>query len=374
MRNQLKLVLAGSAWALAAGVAGLPQPALADILVGVAGPMTGPFAIFGEEMKAGAEQAIAEINAAGGVLGEPLVLEVADDQCDPQKGLAVANQMAGRGIALMAGHFCSFASIPASTVYNDAKIVAISPASPNPRYTDERPGPGIFRIGGREDRQGKIAGAFLAKEFAGRKVAFIDDTSAYGKGLADATRTAMNEAGLKEILSETYIAGTKDYTPLVSKLRAANIDAVFIGGYSTDAAEIVRAMRDQGLATRIVAGDAILTEEYWRVAGDAAQGTLVTFAPDPRKDPANDALLKRFREKGIEPEGYVLPTYAAIQLWAQAAATAGAKDFDKVVEALGKGTFRTAIGEVTFDAKGDATLPAYVFYEWRNGRYDYARM
>lgn len=351
-----------------------PDLARADILIGLAGPMSGPFQIFGDEMKVGAEQAVADINAAGGVLGQRLVLEIADDGCERQKAAAVANQMAGRGIAFMAGHFCSFASIPASAVYNDARIVQISPGSPNAKYTDERPGPGVFRLGGRDDAQGKVAGAYLATAFAGKKVAIVDDTTAYGKTLADGTRKAMNAAGLKEILSETYIGGEKDYSPLVSKLRAANINTVYVGGYHTDAAEIVREMRRQSMTTRLVSGDAIVTDEFWQIAGDAGEGALMTFAPDPRKDPANESLVKTFRERGMEPEGYVLPTYAAIQLWAAAVSEAGSVDFDKVVGALNQGTFKTALGEIKFDAKGDSSRPAYVFYEWRNGRYDYAKM
>ena len=308
------------------------------------------------------------------VLGQKLVLDIADDGCDPQQAAAVANQMAGKRIAFMAGHFCSFASIPAAPVYNDARIVQISPASPNAKYTDERAGPGAFRLGAREDDQGRIAGTFLATAFAGKKVAVVDDTTAYGKTLADGTRKAMNAAGLKEILSETYVGGEKDYAPLVSKLRAANIDAVYVGGYHSDAAEIASEMRRQSMTARLISGDAIMTEEFWQIAGDAGEGALMTFAPDPRKDPANAALVKTFRDHGVEPEGYVLPTYAAVQLWAAAATAAGSIDFDKVVAALNQGNFKTALGEVKFDAKGDSSLPAYVFYEWHNGRYDYARM
>ena len=105
--------------------------------------MTGQYASFGAQMKAGAEQAVADINAAGGVLGQKLVLEVGDDACDPKQAVAVANQLAGKGVAFVAGHFCSGSSIPASAVYAEAGIVQISPASTNPKFTDERPGPGV---------------------------------------------------------------------------------------------------------------------------------------------------------------------------------------------------------------------------------------
>ncbi len=358
--------------ALSFGVA-MASAAHADITIATAGPMTGQYASFGAQMKAGAEQAVADINAKGGVLGQKLVLEIGDDACDPKQAVAVANQMAGKQIAFMAGHFCSGSSIPASSVYNDAGIIQISPASTNPKFTDERPGPGIFRVCGRDDQQGAVAGKFLAEHFKDKNIAIIDDKSTYGKGLADQTRKFMNEAGKKEVLDDSYNAGEKDYTALVSKLKAANIDVLYVGGYHTEAGLIVRQMRDQGMKTVLMSGDALVTDEYWQITGDAGEGTLMTFSPDPRKNPEAAGVVKEFKDKGIEPEGYVLYTYAAIQAWAQAADTAGAIDFDKVVAALDKGTFKTVLGDVKFDDKGDVTLPGYVIYEWSHGKYDYMK-
>ena len=154
--------------------------AWAEIAIAVAGPMTGQYASFGEQMKAGAVQAVADINAAGGVLGEQLVLEVGDDACDPKQAVAVANQMSGKGVVFMAGHFCSGSSIPASTVYAEEGIVQISPASTNPKFTDERPNKdgGTYRVCGRDDQQGSVAGAFLKSNFADKKVAFVHDKTA----------------------------------------------------------------------------------------------------------------------------------------------------------------------------------------------------
>ena len=227
--------------------AALPAPALADITIGTAGPMTGTFQIFGEEMQAGAARAVADINAAGGVLGQKLTLEAGDDNCDATQATAVANQMIGKKIVFMAGHFCSFASMSAAQVYAQAGIVQISPASPHPKFTDERAGPGTFRLCGRDDDQGRVAGAFLAQRFADKRIAFADDRSAYGKALADATRKAMNEAGKQEEFSETYEAGARDFNELVARIKEANIDVLYIGGYHTDAALIAKEMRDRAL-------------------------------------------------------------------------------------------------------------------------------
>jgi branched-chain amino acid transport system substrate-binding protein len=356
--------------AIAAASAIGVSAAKAQINIATAGPMTGQYASFGQQMKAGAEQAVADINAAGGVLGKKLSLSVGDDACDPKQAVAVANEMAGKGVVFMAGHFCSGSSIPASSVYTEEDILQISPASTNPKFTDEG-GPNVFRVCGRDDQQGEVAGAFLAKRFKGRNIAVIHDKTAYGKGLADETKKAMNKAGLKEKLYEAYTAGEKDYTALVSKLKANSIDAVYVGGYHTEAGLIVRQMRDQGMKTKLVSGDALVTDEYWSITGPAGEGTLMTFSPDPRKNKKAASIVKKFRAKGIEPEGYVLYTYAAIQVFAQAAKKAGSTDLGKLLKVLNSTKFDTVLGQLSFNSVGDVTLPGYVFYEWKNGKYDY---
>lgn len=345
--------------------------AWADILIAVNAPMTGQYAAFGEQMKAGAMQAVEDINAAGGVNGEKVVLEIGDDACDPRQAVAVANQMAGKGVVFVAGHFCSGSSIPASEVYAEEGIIQISPASTNPDFTENRPGPGIFRICGRDDQQGEVAGAFLLERFPDKKIAFIHDKTAYGKGLADATMASFEAKGGKPALYEAYTAGEKDYTALVSKLKSEGIDVLYVGGYHTEAGLIVRQMREQGMSTVLVSGDALVTDEYWAITGDAGEGTLMSFSPDPRKNEGVADLVEKFRANGTEPEGYVLYTYAAVQIWKQAVEAAGSIDFDAVVDALNSNEFDTVLGKLTFNETGDVTLPGYVFYEWKNGKYDY---
>jgi len=353
----LSLVMTGSAWA--------------EIIIATAGPMTGQYASFGEQMRAGAEQAVADINAAGGVNGEMLRLEVGDDACDPKQAVAVANQFAGEGVVFVAGHFCSGSSIPASNVYAEESIIQISPASTNPAFTDERPGPGVYRTCGRDDQQGDVAGQFLVENFPDAKVAFVHDKTAYGKGLADATMAAYEAAGGTPALYEAYTAGEKDYSALVSKLKQEGIDILYVGGYHTEAGLMARQMREQGMDTLLVSGDALVTDEYWAITGEAGEGTLMTFSPDPRKNPEAQPVVEAMAAAGKTTEGYALYTYAAIQAWAQAVETAGSTDYDPVVEALDAGTFETVLGTLEFDDKGDVTLPGYVFYEWKDGAYDY---
>ena len=161
--------------------------ARADIKVAVAGPLTGQYAAFGDQMKTGALAALDAINAAGGVLGQKLVLEQGDDACDPKQAVAVANQLVSKGVVAVFGHYCSGSSIPASAIYEEAGIVEISPASTNPKYTDDGKF-NTFRTCGRDDQQGIVAGDYIAAHFKGKKIAILNDRSSYGLGLAQETQ------------------------------------------------------------------------------------------------------------------------------------------------------------------------------------------
>jgi len=341
------------------------------ITIGVAGPVSGSEAVFGEQFVHGAQRAVADINARGGVLGKKLNLVIGDDACDPKQAVSVANDMASKGVVFVAGHYCSGTSIPASDVYNESGIVEISPASTSPVYTD-RGLPNVYRVCGRDDAQGPTAAAYVAAHFAGKRIAVVDDKSTYGKGLADQFKKALNAKGVTEVLHESISAGEKDYSPLVSKLKQAQADILYFGGYKTEGGLITRQMREQGLKTTLVGGDALVTDEFWSITGAAGEGTLMTFGPDPRLDPKNAELVAAFRADKYEPEAYTLYTYAAVQAWAQAVEKAGSTDVAKVEAALKSNKFDTVLGQIGFNAKGDMDAPGYVFYVWKNGKYAYA--
>ncbi|HVY15042.1 MAG TPA: branched-chain amino acid ABC transporter substrate-binding protein [Rhodopila sp.] len=343
--------------------------ARAQIHIAVAGPMTGEYAAFGQQMKEGADQAVADINKAGGVLGKQLVLDVGDDACDPKQAVSVANQLASKGVKLVAGHFCSGSSIPASKVYGEEGILQISPASTNPDYTDKGSW-NTFRVCGRDDEQGKVAGDYLAKHFKGEKIAILNDNSAYGKGLADETAKALHAAGGKETLATAYTPGEKDYSSLVSRLKEAGINVIYVGGYHTEAGLIIRQAKEQGMKATLVGGDALVTNEFWQIAGDAGAGTMMTFPPDPRLMKSAADVVKEFKAKNIDPEGYVLYTYAAIQVWVDAAKKVKSTDPKKVATELkASGKWPSVLGPITFDKKGDVVGGGYVFYVWKNGAY-----
>jgi branched-chain amino acid transport system substrate-binding protein len=323
-------------------------------------------------MKRGAEMAVADINEKGGVLGQKLILEVGDDACDPKQAVAVANQMVNRGVVFIAGHFCSGSSIPASEVYAEEGLLQISPASTNPKLT-ERGLDNVFRTCGRDDQQGIVAGNYVADNFNDKNIAILHDKTAYGKGLADETKKQLNERGIEETMYEAYTAGEKDYSALVSKMKAAEIGLIYVGGYHTEAGLIVRQAREQGMEATLMSGDALVTDEYWSITGDAGEGTLMTFSPDPAKNPEAKQVVDKFLAKGFKPEGYTLYTYGTIQAFVQAVEEAGSADLDKVIEVLKSKKFDTVLGNIGFDAKGDVTAPGYVVYEWKDGKYDYVQ-
>lgn len=355
---------------------GLAAPAGAQVRLGVGGPMTGGSAAFGAQLKNGVEQAVEDINAAGGILGQKIVLSIGDDRADPKEGVSTANKFVADGVKFVVGHFNSGVTMPASEIYQENGIVEITPAATNPNVT-ERKMWNIFRVCGRDDQQGGLAGAMIAEKFAGKHVAIIHDKTTYGQGLAEETRKAINAKGLKEVMFEGVNKDDKDFTALVSKLKAVNPDLVYWGGLHDTGGLILRQMRDQGLKAPMMGGDGMADDEFAAIAGPGSEGTLMTFSPDPRLNPDNKQIVDLFRQKrGFEPQSYTLYSYAAVQIFKQAVEDAKSLDTKKVAEVMHSGkAFKTVLGDVSFDQKGDVTgysvggkkKDRYVLYTWKKG-------
>ncbi len=363
MRRMTNLLMGASALVLLGGGA-----AWADVTIATAGPMTGQYAVFGEQMKRGAEMAVKDINAKGGVNGEQLVLQIGDDACDPKQAVAVANQFVNDGVVFVAGHFCSGSSIPASAVYNEEGILQMSPASTNPQLT-EQGFDNVFRTCGRDDVQGQYAANYVVDNNVGSKVAILHDKTAYGKGLADEFKKQLNARGVEEVMYEAITAGDKDFTALITKMKEAGVELIYLGGYHTEAGLITRQSREQGFDAKMMSGDALVDKQYWEITGPTGEGTLMTFAPDPRKKETAAGVVEEFKSAGYDPEGYTLYTYAAIQAFAEAAGKAGSTDPAEVAKALRDGSYETVLGTLSFDDKGDVKNPEYVMYIWKDGQY-----
>ena len=347
----------------------LGSVAQAQIKIGMAGPLTGSNAAFGVQMKTGADLAVADINKAGGVLGKQLQEISVDDACDPKQAVTVANTLVSNGVVMVDGHFCSASTIPASKVYSDNGVLEISPASTNPKYTDEGT-PFTFRTCGRDDQQGAVAAEYIAKHFPKAKIAVLDDNSTYGKGIADQVRLNLKKLGVAVAYNTSYTAGDKDYSALISRLKSQGISLVYMGGYYSDMGLIMREGAAQGFTPQYVSEDAAVTSALWQIAGPTAEGMLMTFPPPAEKDPAAAKAVAELAALKEDPTGYVLYSYAAIQVWAEAATKAGTTDPTKVAAELkAAGPWPSVLGPVSFDAKGDVVNAAYAVYKWHDGNY-----
>jgi len=339
--------------------------AQAQVKFGVGGPITGPSAATGAQMKNGVDQAAKDINAAGGILSEKIAVEYGDDVSDPKQGVSVANKFAADGVKFVIGHYNSGVTIPSSEVYQENGILQITPASTNPTVT-ERKMWNIFRVCGRDDQQGKVAGDYILKHFKGKKVAVVHDKTTYGKGLADETKKTINAGDMKEVLYEGINTGEKDYSALVSKIKQSGADLVYFGGLYTEGGLIVRQMRDQGVKAPLMGGDGITSDEFAAVGGPGVEGTLMTYGPDPRNKPEAKSIVEEFRAAKFEPEAYTLYSYAGVQVIKQAAEAGKSLDPKKVAEKMHSGMkFKTVLGDLSFDKKGDITKLDYVMYIWK---------
>jgi branched-chain amino acid transport system substrate-binding protein len=339
--------------------------AQAQVKLGMAGPISGPSAATGAQMKNGVEQAVEDINAGGGILGQKITLSFGDDASDPKQGVSVANKFVGDGIKFVVGDYNSGVSIPASETYQENGIIQITPASTNPTFT-ERKMWNTFRTCGRDDQQGAVASQYILSKLAGKKIAIVHDKTTYGKGLADETKKGLNAKGVTEVLYEGVNTGEKDYSAVVSKIKQSGADVVFFGGLYTEGGLIVRQMRDQGVTAALMGGDGLAAAEFGSVGGPGVEGSLMTFGPDPTKKPEAAAVVKKLEARKINPESYTLYSYAAVQILKQAIETAKTTDSKKVAEVMHSGkVFDTVIGNISYDAKGDRTDSDYVMYMWK---------
>jgi branched-chain amino acid transport system substrate-binding protein len=346
----------------------IAAPARADIAIALVAPITGQDAPSGEQMQRGAEAAVAAINDAGGVLGQKLKLTIKDDACDPKQSVAIANALGGEDVVAVIGPNCSGSAIPASRVYNEEGILMITPSATAPALTAQGFG-NVFRTCGRDDQQGAAVADFITKNYAGKKVAVVDDKTAYGKGLGDVVRKDLRARGFTNILDESVSRGERDYGSLLAKFKENGIDVVFYGGYYTEAGLIVRQMRDQSMDTAFISDDDLTTREFWSITGPAGEGAFMSFNTDPRNKPEAADAVKHLRAAGFDPEGITLYTYAAVEVVAESLRRVGAVDAEKAAAALHTGSFPTVIGPLEFDARGDVVKPDYIIYRWTQGAY-----
>jgi branched-chain amino acid transport system substrate-binding protein len=345
-----------------------PQDGASEIPIGFANPLSGPFSLSGERNRIAVEMAVRDLNEKGGVLGQKITLIAADDACGLTRAMAAAHELVDAGVRVVVGHGCSHSSLLAAGIYEAMDVLMITPSSTHPRLTEEGR-QNVFRLIGRDDTQGELAGAFLAERFARRRIAILHDGSTYGEGLAREARQQLRERGGTAIIYGMYTPAAADYGDVLSRLRQARIDVLYVGGYGPDAGRIVRNARERGDGFQLIGGDGVGMDGFWSVAGKFGERTIFSGRPDVRNRPDAAAILERFRRRGLGSGISGLGAYAAVQVWAQAVERAGSVELSAVAETLRRSRFQTVLGRVEFDQKGDLEDAAWQWKVWTNGDY-----
>lgn len=347
----------------------LTSAARADIVIGMIAPVTGPVAAYGNQVKNGVETAIDVINKAGGIKGEKIVLKIADDAGEPRQGVSAANQLIGDGIRFVVGPVTSGVAMPASDTLAENGVLMVTPTATTPALTT-RGLTTVLRTCGRDDQQADVAASYLLQHAKDKRIAILNDKGAYGKGLADAFKAALNKGGVTEVLNEALTPGEKDFSALTTRIKAANVDIVYFGGYHPEAGLLVRQLADLGSKITLIGGDGLSNTEFSSIGGPAAEGTIFTTAADASKNPNSKAAAEALAARNIPMEAFTLNAYAAVEVIKAGIERAGTtEDTQAVAAALKSGEpVNTAIGALTYGETGDLTSQTFDLFQWKGGK------
>jgi len=339
------------------------------IKIGIAGPITGDQAKMGMDFKNGVSLAVEEWNSKGGVLGKRVRMIVSDDQHDPKQAVSVANKMVNEGVVGVIGHFNSSCSIPASDVYNSAGIPVITPASTNPQLT-EKGYMGVFRVCGRDDQQGKIAADFIINYLKLNNIAILHDNTTYGKGLADEFKKFIVDK-VVVVYYGGIIQGDRDFKMVLTTVKSKKPELIFFGGIYPEAGLLVKQANELGLSAKFMSGDGTIDPKFIEIAGTrSAEGTYLTFSPDPKNVPAAKGFIDRYRSGYGEIGPYSIYAYDAANILLTAIEEAKTTEGKTIIGKLHSMTFSGALGKIGFDSKGDITAAPYVVWITKGGRFE----
>ncbi|MCK9283950.1 MAG: branched-chain amino acid ABC transporter substrate-binding protein [Rhodocyclaceae bacterium] len=328
-----------------------------SVKIGMAAPLTGPQSDIGLDIQRGTQLGVEDLNAQGiEIGGKKLTFELLseDDEANPSKATTVAQKLVDSKIVAVVGHFNSGASIPASKVYADAGIPQISPGSTNPRYTQQGYAT-TFRVVANDNQQGPAMARFLIDTLKGKKVAIIDDSTAYGQGLASTFEATVRAAGVEVVGHEHTTDKDTDFAAILTNLKGKQPEYLFFGGIYSQAGPMAKQMKALGLDVPLLGGDGIQTPKFVEVAGAAAEGTYASIPGLPKdKMPGGQAFLAKFQARFGKPVELFAPMgYDAVFVLADAMKRAGSTEPAKVLAELKKTKYTGVIGPIEFDDKGD---------------------
>jgi branched-chain amino acid transport system substrate-binding protein len=328
-----------------------------DLVIAVAGPSSGYNSALTGEIVSAAHEAAEKLNAAGGVNGETVKVEAIDDGCDAAKASEVANQLSARNVALVLGHPCTGAAMAAAKVYAAQSRLYIATASRYPGLTAPRLGETIFRLAGRDDRQGADAARHLMAAARGKPIAIVHDRTLYARTIAEAAAASLAKTSAASLITATLISGDKDYPLVTAKIKSAA--AIFFAGYPLEAGLLIRQLRASGSTADVLLSDSNATPEFASTFGDVAKGVRVLL---PRFARAPETAGKTANERDIAAQRELTDT--AISAFTTAAIGVKSNDAKAVSAALHSRALATPLGPLTFDASGDAARASFDVYTW----------
>ncbi len=335
-----------------------------EIKIAIIGAMSGPVAQYGDMQFIGATQAIADINAKGGVNGNKLVGVKYDDACDPKQAVAVANKVINDNIRYVIGHICSSSTQPASDIYEDEGILMITPAATNADLT-KRGYKMIMRTTGLDSDQGPTAAKYIMESIKPKRIAVVHDKQQYGEGLARSVREQLQKDNGNVVLFEGVTAGDKDFSTLVAKLKKENVDFVYFGGYHPEMGLILRQAKQAGLTAKVMGPEGVGNSSLSNIAGDASEGMLVTLPKRYDQEPANKPVVDAIKARKLDPTGpFVWTTYAAIQSLTTGIERSKSMEPADIIKNLKSQPVETVMGPLSWDDKGDLKGFEFGVFEW----------
>lgn len=348
-------------------IAGCSSQQQNTVRIGAAGPMTGDQSKMGIDLRNGVELAVAEWNDKGGVLGKKIELLAGDDQADPKQAVSVANKFINQKVVAVVGHWNSNCSIAASEDYKKAGLVMVSPASTNPRLTQQG-FKTVFRVCGTDDQQGVVAAEFVLRTMKPKRIAVLHDKSTYGQGLADFFKKTV-EGRADVVFYDGIVQRDPDYRAVLTAMKEKRPDVYFFGGVYPEAGRLVRQAKEIGLNAPMITGDGVYDPTFLQIAERTAEGTFVTFGKDTSTLETAKAFNEKYRAKYGAPGPYSIYAYDAANIILTAIKETGTTDGMKAAEYIAKGRFTGAFGELSFNANGDVAKAPYVVWQVRDGKF-----
>lgn len=338
--------------------------------IGQVSPLTGPQAHLGRDNDNGARLALDEINAKGLMIGgEKVKLELKseDDGADPKTATTVAQKLVDEGVVGVIGHLNSGATIPASKIYADSGIPQISPSATAVAYTAAGYKT-AFRVMTNDAQQGSVLGNFAVTKLGAKKIAIIDDRTAYGQGLADEVEKAVKAAGGEVVAREYTSDRATDFLAILTSIKSKSPDLIFFGGMDPQAAPMLKQMKQLGLNAKFLGGDGAQTPQFISLAGADAEGALASNPGLPLNVmPGGAAFKSKFEAKYGKIQNYSPYAYDAVYVMVEAMKRANSTDPAKYLAELPKTDFQGVTGHIRFDGKGDITGGAVTVYQVKDG-------